>query len=77
MLSSGTLRLVALVRTDASEECSASINRVTRIDELGMLSVMDDCATQPTLKEAHVQLTASVSRHRHRTQGQTSIRLVS
>jgi hypothetical protein len=29
------LRRVALVRTDVSEELSASIIRVTRIDELG------------------------------------------
>jgi hypothetical protein len=35
MLSSGMLRHVALVRTDVSEEISASIIRVTRIGELG------------------------------------------
>jgi demethoxyubiquinone hydroxylase (CLK1/Coq7/Cat5 family) len=35
MLSSGMLRRVALVRTDVSEERSASIIRVTRIGELG------------------------------------------
>jgi hypothetical protein len=34
MASSGILRRVALVRTDVSEELSASI-MVTRIDELG------------------------------------------
>jgi hypothetical protein len=34
MASSGMLR-VALIRTDVSEELSASIIRVTRIDELG------------------------------------------
>jgi hypothetical protein len=34
MLSSGMLRRVALVRTDVEEECSASIIRVTRFDEL-------------------------------------------
>jgi hypothetical protein len=39
MPSSGTLRHVALVRTDVSEEPSASIIRVTRIGELGMLAV--------------------------------------
>jgi hypothetical protein len=33
------LRRVALVRTDISEERSASIIRVTRIDELGTLAV--------------------------------------
>jgi hypothetical protein len=35
MASSGTLRRVALVRSDVSEECSAYIIRVTRIGELG------------------------------------------
>jgi hypothetical protein len=34
-VSSGMLRHVALVRTDVSEERSASIIRVTRIGELG------------------------------------------
>jgi hypothetical protein len=35
MTSSGMLRRVALVRTDVSEERSASFIRVTRIGELG------------------------------------------
>jgi hypothetical protein len=35
MPSSGMLRRVALVRTDVSEELSASFIRVTRISELG------------------------------------------
>jgi hypothetical protein len=35
MVSSGTLRRVALVRTDVSEELSASFITVTRIGELG------------------------------------------
>jgi hypothetical protein len=33
MVSSGMLRRVAFVRTDVSEELSASFNRVTRISE--------------------------------------------
>jgi hypothetical protein len=40
MQSSGMLRYAALVRTEVSEEPSASIIRVTRIGELGsMLAV--------------------------------------
>jgi hypothetical protein len=35
MVSSGMLRHVVLVRTDASEELSASFIRVTTIGELG------------------------------------------
>jgi hypothetical protein len=35
MVSSGMLRRVVLVRTDVSEELSASIIKVTRIGELG------------------------------------------
>jgi hypothetical protein len=35
-MSSGMLRRVALVRTDVSEELSASFIRVTRIGELGI-----------------------------------------
>jgi hypothetical protein len=35
MMSSGMLRRVALVRTDVSEEPSASFIRVTRLSELG------------------------------------------
>jgi hypothetical protein len=35
MASSGMLRRVAIVRTDVSEELSASIIRLTRIGELG------------------------------------------
>jgi hypothetical protein len=35
MPSSGTLRRVAIVRTDVSEELSASFLRVTRLGEIG------------------------------------------
>jgi hypothetical protein len=39
MASSGMLRHMACVRTDLSEELSASLIRVTRIVELGTLAV--------------------------------------
>jgi DNA-binding TFAR19-related protein (PDSD5 family) len=41
-MSSGTLRRVALVRTDVSEKLSASLIRVTRIGELRMLAVISN-----------------------------------
>jgi hypothetical protein len=39
MASSGMLHRVALVRTDVSEELSASFTRVTRIGGLGKLAI--------------------------------------
>jgi hypothetical protein len=39
MASSGILRRVPLVRTDVSEELSASNIRITRIGELGVLAL--------------------------------------
>jgi hypothetical protein len=45
MVSSGMLRRVTLIRTDVSEELSASIIRVTRIGELGTLAVTSNRCT--------------------------------
>jgi hypothetical protein len=45
MASSVMLRLVALVRTDVSEELSASIIRVTRIGELGTIAISNNRST--------------------------------
>jgi hypothetical protein len=42
MTSSGMLHYVALVRTDVSEELSASIIRVTIIGELGTLAITNN-----------------------------------
>jgi hypothetical protein len=39
MVSSGMLRRVALLRTDVSEELSASFIKVTRISKLGTMLV--------------------------------------
>jgi hypothetical protein len=50
MSSSGMLRRVALVRTDVSDEPSASIIRVTRIGELGTTLVV--ISNRRTLRSA-------------------------
>jgi hypothetical protein len=48
MASSGILRRVALVRTDVSEELSASFIRVARIGELG--TTLDLSSNRRTLR---------------------------
>jgi hypothetical protein len=48
MPSSGMLRRVALIRTDISEECIASIITVTRIGSLGNILAV---ATEALCKE--------------------------
>jgi hypothetical protein len=55
MASSGILRRVALVRTDVSEERSASIIRVTRIGELGttLAVTSSDARYEETLLLVH------------------------
>jgi hypothetical protein len=47
MVSSGMLRRVTLVRTDVSEELSASFIRVTRIGELGTTLAVTNNSTLP------------------------------
>jgi hypothetical protein len=48
MASSGMLRHVAVLRTDVSEELSASFIRVTRIGELG--TAVDVTSNRRTLR---------------------------
>jgi hypothetical protein len=54
-MSSGMLGRVALVRTDVSEELSASSIRVTRIDELGTtLAITSNRRTlEDTIRHSH------------------------
>jgi hypothetical protein len=53
MTSSEMLRRVAHVRTDVSKELGASIIRVTRIDELGMLAGTSNRRTLRTTTSQH------------------------
>jgi hypothetical protein len=53
MASSGMLRRVDLVRTDDSEEISASIIRVTKIGELGTLAVTSNRCTLQYPRRCH------------------------
>jgi hypothetical protein len=62
MASSGTLRRVALVITDVSEERSASIIRVTRIGELGTFAVTSN---RRALRRNILQKLAVLSKQRH------------
>jgi hypothetical protein len=48
MASSGMLRRVALVRTDVSEELSASFIGATRISELGTTLAVPSISSQRT-----------------------------
>jgi hypothetical protein len=54
MASSGMLRRVALVRTDVSEELSASIIRVTRIGELSTTLAIPSHSVRRLLVTANV-----------------------
>jgi hypothetical protein len=58
MVSSGMSRHVALVRTDVSEELSASFIRVTRIGELG--ATLAVTSNRHTLRRSRLLVTASV-----------------
>jgi hypothetical protein len=54
------LRRVALIKTDVSEELSASIIRVTRIGELGTLAVTSN---RRTLRRNTLVLTRATGRN--------------
>jgi hypothetical protein len=65
MASSGMLRHVALVRTDVSEELSASFIRVTRIGELGtMLAVTSNRCMLQRMKHRFLQEPRGVTCHK-------------
>jgi hypothetical protein len=51
MVSSGMLRHVAFVRTDLSEDLSASFIRVTRIGELGSTLAVTSNRTRHNITE--------------------------
>jgi hypothetical protein len=62
MASSGMLRRFALVRTDVSEELSASIIRVTRNGELGTTLAVTTALTRATRR--NIQEDAILHSHR-------------
>jgi hypothetical protein len=60
MASSGILRRVALVRTDVSEELSASFIRVTRISEQGTTLAVTSNRRKPRRNMRRLLVTANV-----------------
>jgi hypothetical protein len=67
MVSSRTLRRVALVRTDVSEEFSASFIRVIRIGELGTTLAVTSNRRTLLLQESHaVNIPEDTILHSHR-----------
>jgi hypothetical protein len=61
MQSSGMLLRVASVRTDVSEERSASIIKVKKISELGKLAVTSNCSSiRISLQRGRLPVTANV-----------------
>jgi hypothetical protein len=75
MISSGMLRHVALVRTDVSEEPSASFIRVTRIGELGTLAATSN---RRSVQEPHgVNIPEDAILHSHRRENLRSYKMTS
>jgi hypothetical protein len=63
MVYSGILRRVALVKTDVSEELSASFIRVTSIGELG--TTLDVTSNRPRAKRCNIPEDTVLHSHRH------------
>jgi hypothetical protein len=74
MLSYGKLRRVALVRTDVSEELSASFIRVTRIGELGKTLAI---SSQRTSAASYSQRCSHFTDSCHRDEGGAKLQLTS
>jgi hypothetical protein len=71
MVSSGMLRRVALLRTEVSEEPSASFIRVTRIGELGTTLAATSVLTRSTWRS----IPEDTILHSHRRENLKSYKL--
>jgi hypothetical protein len=62
MVSSGMLRRVALVRTDVSEERSASFIRVTGIGELGTTLAVTSTLMKEAIRSSETSILTTATR---------------